>query len=332
VRIAAAVLFVVGSALLASCSDSPAPTSGVGAVRFSTIGLHTTTFVDESRPTAPHNNLPGLPNRTLATDVWYPAVASAPGAGEAIDCLGAARDGATGCSVEREAALDPSGAPYPLIVLSHGFGNGKEAVAFFAKPLAEHGYVVVAPTFPLSGEDTPGGPFAGDLVPQAGDVSFLIDVFLGEVPAQPAPFPGMIDATRLGTGGRSLGGSTTLVVADNVKYVDTRLRAAAAISPSLQVDVGILGADGFFAGPEPPLLIVGGSEDTLAPFEPNQQASYDLAPPPKILVELIGEGHVPEVEATNRALVAFFDAYLRGRTSALSEFDELPGARVERDL
>lgn len=89
---------------------------------------------------------------------------------------------------------------------------------------------------------------------------------------------------------------------------------------------------GFFTGITTPLLIVGGSEDTLAPFTANQQVPYDLANSPKLLVELIGEGHVPEVEATNRALVAFFDAYLLGRESELAEFDRLPGAHVERAL
>ena len=52
---------------------------------------------------------------------------------------------------------------------------------------------------------------------------------------------------------------------------------------------------------EIPLLIVGGSEDRTAPFPDNDQPPYDLANPPKFLVELIGEGHTPETEGTNTA-------------------------------
>lgn len=329
------LLFTVFSS---ACGDSPSsqPT-GIAAASYPTTGIRTLTLIDTSRPTAPNRGAPGLPSRTLPTDVYYPAIASPSparsGVFSPVDCLGGAPSGdPAGCSLTPDLPLDSSAAPYPLIVLSHGFGNGKEALRYFAIALAQHGYIVAAPTFPLSNENTPGGPVATDLVAQGGDVSFLFDVFLGEVPSMPSPFPGGIDASRLGTGGRSLGGSTTLVDAYHPTYRDPRIRAAAPISPSFDVAKAVVGANGFFSGINTPLLIVGGSEDDLAPFPANQQLPYDLANPPKILVEVLGAGHVPEVEATNRSLVAFFDAYLRGRTSELAELDHLEGVRVEHSL
>ena len=334
--IASAGLLLLFTVLSSSCgnSSSPEPT-GIGPATSPAIGFNTLTLVDTTRPTAPNRGAPGAPSRTLPTDIYYPTTTptvTIAGLASPVDCLGGPpSNGPSQCLLISSAPLDPSGAPYPLIVLSHGFGNGKEALRYFAIALAQHGYVVAAPTFPLSNENTPGGPVATDLVGQAGDVSFLFDVFLGEVPSVPSPFPGSIDGNRLGTGGRSLGGSTTFVDSFFPADLDPRIRAAAPISPSYDVAKAVVG-EGFFTGITTPILIVGGSEDDLAPFPANQQLPYDLANPPKILVEVLGEGHVPEVEQTNRSLVAFFDAYLRGRTSELAELDSLQGVRVEKSL
>jgi len=316
--------------LASACGDAHQSSAGIGRAAHRTIGLRTLQLVDATRTTRANGPFPGAPSRTLPTDVWYPATASGSAAeADAIDCQEERGIDPAGCALVRDAALDASGAPYPLVVLSHGFGNGKEALRYFAIALAEHGYVVAAPTFPLSNRDAPGGPIADDLVEQARDVSFVADVMLDHVAGAPSPFPGAIDRDRLGTGGRSLGGSTTLLVAFHPDFRDPRLRAAAPISPSYDVAKAVVRNDRFFDGIATPLLVVGGSDDDLAPFGPNQQLAYDRANPPKILVDLIGEGHVPEVEATNRALVAFFDVFLRGRTSELAVFDDLPGARVE---
>jgi len=330
----AAVLAAIG---LGCGSDSnDLPLGGLGGVRFTTVGQRSITFVDASRPTKANGSYPGAPTRTLPSLVWYPAEASAAGADvEDIPCLGGIATSHRGdpsrCTVEQDAAFDSSGAPYPLIVFSHGFGNGASATTYFSRAIASYGYIVVAPDFPLSSRNTPGGPTVADLPDQAGDVAFLASVFLGEVDGVDAPFPGAVDGARLGAAGRSLGGSTTLFVTHNAKYRDPRFRAAAAVSPGWDVQTAVYGHDGYFEGISTPLLIIGGSDDTTAPFPTNDQPPYDLANPPKFLVELFGEGHTPETEGSNTALVAFFEAFLRGRLDVLAALDGIPEARVEEE-
>ena len=323
-----ALLMTVG----VGCGDSRhgSTTTALGGTPFTTIGRSLATFVDTSRRTQANGSYPGAPTRTLPCIIWYPGQAQAGQASaETIPCLAGIaknhRGGSDGCTVVPDAALDSTGSPYPLIVFSHGFGNSAEATTSFSQALAQYGYVVVAPTFPLSQENAPGGSSVNDLPGQAGDVGFLIDVFLGEVAGIAAPFPGAIDAGRIGAAGRSLGGSTTLLATHNVKYLDPRIRASAPVSPGWEVQLALLGKDGYFTGITTPLLIIGGSADDTAPFVKNDQPPYDLANPPKILVDEIGEGHTPETEASNTALVAFFDAYLRGKTDELAIFDHLPG-------
>jgi len=332
----AAVLLAVA----AGCGDSAgSSSSALRGARFTTVGRMVATFVDPSRPTQANGSYPGAPTRTLPAIVWYPAIAGR--AGESRDaseipCLGgiaADHHGDTDrCVVRVDAAFDPIAAPYPLVVFSHGFGNGADATTSFAQVLAQYGYVVVAPDFPLSKRDAPGGSTVADLPAQVGDISFLIDVFLGNVADASAPFPGAIDPARIGAAGRSLGGSTTLMATHNVKYLEPRIRAAAAVSPGWVLQTAFYGNDGYFAGITTPLLIIGGSEDDTAPFIPNDQPPYDLANPPKILVELFGEGHTPETEGANTALVAFFEAYLSGRSAALGALDEITAARIEKQL
>jgi dienelactone hydrolase len=323
--------------LAAGCGDAGQATTGtLAGARFTTVGRLQTTFVDSSRPTPANGSYPGAPTRTLPSIVWYPGVATQGAGGDEIPCLaGIARDHRGGddrCVVRADAALDDSGAPYPLIVFSHGFGNGADATTSYAQALASYGYVVVAPDFPLSKRDAPGGSTVADLPGQVGDVSFLIDVFLGEVGDTGAPFPGQIDPQRIGAAGRSLGGSTTLLATHNVKYLDPRIRASAPVSPGWFLQISFYGSDGYFTGITTPLLIIGGSADTTAPFPTNDQPPYDLANPPKILVDLLGEGHTPETPGANAALIAFFDAYLSGHTAELGVIDALGGAVVQKQL
>src|SRR5262245_63994306 len=87
------------------------------------VGVRSLTLVDSTRPTPPHNGLPGLPSRTLPTQVWYPAA------------------GTAGAEPVPQAPLAPGG-PFPLVLNSHGFGEFNFGEAYFAIELARRGFVV----------------------------------------------------------------------------------------------------------------------------------------------------------------------------------------------
>ena len=135
----------------ASPSPSPSP-----------IGVTTRTYVDESRPTAANGDCPELPSRTLMTAVYYPAAGGPPGA------------------AQPDAAPASSGGPYPLIVFTHGFSATPDIYRELLQHWASAGYVVAAPTFPLSSGTSPCGAVAGDVSNQPKDMSFVITSVLDD--------------------------------------------------------------------------------------------------------------------------------------------------------
>ena len=126
--------------------------------------------VDENRSTAANNEYPGADQRVLDNLVWYPA--------------------------------DAQGAR-PLVIYSHGFMSNRSGGTYIAEALASHGYVVVAPNYPLTHGGAPGGPLVTDVVSQPGDISFLLDTLLAELGTTPIKVAG-IDEQRIGVAGLSL--------------------------------------------------------------------------------------------------------------------------------
>src|SRR5262249_56793088 len=96
---------------------------------------------------------PGAPERSLPTAVWYP---TAPDAGGP------------------DAALASEGRPFPLIVFGHALGSYDSQSTFLTTHLATHGYIVAAPTFPLSSLRAPGGATGADVPAPAGAASLLL--------------------------------------------------------------------------------------------------------------------------------------------------------------
>jgi predicted dienelactone hydrolase len=85
-------------------------------------------------------------DRPLTVEVWYPGKASdAPASGQYRTTI---RDSkiATVLSgkATREAAPDASGAPYPLVIISHGYPGNRFLLSHLGENLASKGYVVVS--------------------------------------------------------------------------------------------------------------------------------------------------------------------------------------------
>src|SRR5262245_47539317 len=172
------------------------------------VGVRSFTLVDSTRQTPPHNGLPGLPSRTLPTQVWYPAV------------------GAAGAEPVPDAPL-ASGSPFPLVINSHGFGDINFGESYLAIALARRGFVVASPTFPLTNTGTPGGPYLADAANQPADVRFVIDQVLALSDGD-GWLAGGIDRKRIGAQGLSLGGLTTLLVTYNPTLRDRRIQIGRA--------------------------------------------------------------------------------------------------------
>jgi predicted dienelactone hydrolase len=290
-RLIASVLVVVG--LLASCGDDdPGTPGGTQTPPELTsadvlkpgpygVGVTTMTLEDTSRPTMANGSFPGAPNRTLVTEIWYPAAA----AGDAT------------IAEQRDAPVDGRDAPYPLIIYSHGFMSDRRGGAYLARQLASLGYTVASPDYPLTFAGAPGGPNALDVAEQPGDVHFLIDRLLSLSAPGKSRFAGAIDAQRIGLTGLSLGGLTTFLATFHPTLRDPRIRAAAPIAgPACFL------THAFYGERAVPLLILHGDIDAIVPYRQNAVFAFQHANAPKRLVTIVGGSHTGFADGIEQVL------------------------------
>jgi predicted dienelactone hydrolase len=147
------------------------------------VGVQTMTFVDQNRK-----------GRELVTEVWYPAATPPEKQSASAEIATALRD----------APSERKGAPYPLILYSHGHGGSRTELIYFAYHLTSHGFVVAAMDHP---GDTIYPPF--DAVDRPLDILFVLDQFAKLTKGDLA---GIIDSEHSGVAGYSEGGLTTLEV------------------------------------------------------------------------------------------------------------------------
>jgi len=241
---------------------------------------------------------------------------------------------------------------FPLIVFNHGFLLRGDLYRSYGEQLASHGFVVALPTYPMS-------LFALDHAELAVDVERVIDHCLALDGDARNTLHGLVDESRVGAAGHSLGGKLALLEATN----DARVDAIATLDP---VDGGGPGTEDPVLSPsvapelmseiEVPLLFIGAELGSLVSFlvacapEPeNYRRFYAAANSPAIEITQLGVGHGqyvdPGAEAMMAAcapgtapsdwvrtssaayLTAFFLWQLRGEDSARSWLD----ARLAED-
>jgi predicted dienelactone hydrolase len=169
------------------------------------VGMTTRAFV----PAAPYD-WRGDPKHALVTTIWYPA---APGTQQKPTLLGPPGHPLfEGGEVAADAALAPSPARLPLIVLSHGTGGTAGNLAWLGTALASAGYVAAAVNHPgnnaIDGYTVPG--FAHWWL-RARDLSAVIDGMLAD-----PRFGPRIDPRHIGAAGFSLGGYTVIAIAGGI--------------------------------------------------------------------------------------------------------------------
>jgi dienelactone hydrolase len=309
----ATVVAIAGALVLSQVSGAQAPTQNPPAATPPAlsatnaghqhaapyaVGLRSYTFVDTSRATPPNGSFPGMPTRTLPTLLVYPAKG---------DPAGSAVENAP--PVER-------GKGFPLLVFSHGSGGSSMSrFVELTERLVREGFVVAAPTFPLSSADAPGGPTGVDNVNQPGDVSFVITQVLA-LARDDRTIGKTVDRHEIGAIGNSLGAVTTLGVATNSCCLDPRIDAA----------VSLWGAEfpfpngSFFSEPTPPLMLVHGTADERLPYG-GSVIAYEHAPSPKAFLTLEEAPHNPFFPPWHdpmiRSVIDFLDGFLDHDPQAL---------------
>jgi predicted dienelactone hydrolase len=273
-------LVVVSAAACSGASGSRAPTSTTVAKPAKLeklpvlhapyrVGSETLTLVDHSRSTPAHGDAPATPYRTLSTFALYPAV----GAPTADPISGAPPASA--------------GRPFSLIVFAHGLDSNGPIYAPLFEQWAAAGFVVVAPTFPLSNIAAPGGASTVDDIAQPGDLSFVLTQVLDLSRAKGNLLSGMIDPHRIAAVGHSLGAMTVLAWTEDTCCQDSRVDAA-VIFDGVEADFG---NGTFFGGHTVPILVLHGTADETIPYASGKKI-YEDAKPPKFFISLIGAPHV----------------------------------------
>ena len=136
----------------------------------------------------------------------------------------------------------PAKGTFPLIVYADGFRGGYESP--YLHYWAEAGYVVIAPSFPLTRHDAPGGPSFIDVANEPSDVSFVLDQ-MSNLPPEDADIQAIVNDNEIGIMGASLGAPVALDVGYDSVLRDPRVRAVAAMlgavrSSARRVSVGPL--------------------------------------------------------------------------------------------
>ncbi|KAA0233009.1 MAG: hypothetical protein JJLCMIEE_03116 [Acidimicrobiales bacterium] len=256
---------------VADAAPGTDPVTTLAAARPYGYEVLTETFVDTSRQTPAGASTPAAPERTLETRIYLP---------------------------------DATGS-LPLIVFAHGISGHPDKFTGLFATWAEAGYVVVAPVFPLTNDQTPGSALNfTDAANQPADMSFVLDEVLELSAAAEGPLAGKIDGGRLGAAGLSLGGLTTYTMALSECCRDDRAVAVeifAGTTPNMGEGEEFTAVEGV------PTLVFHGTGDPWIPYQTGGEA-FELLNPPAYLVTLEGAGHSEPFEDSESPFDDFVEA------------------------
>jgi len=206
----------------------------------------------------------------------------------------------------RNAAPDSEGAPYPLVVLSHGYPGSRLMMTYLAENLASKGYVVAAVGHTDSTFENVGA-FSSTLLNRPLDQLFVLDEMARRSGGE-GFLSGLVDAERTALVGYSMGGYGALNAAGagfseaavgapfvpngalSVRQAgnfetDPRIKAVVAFAPwggeAALAAIGVPGLSFWDAagleGLEVPTLFVVGDQDDVSGYEGGVKALFEGA-------------------------------------------------------
>ena len=190
-----------------------------------------------------------------------------------------------------------NGAPFPLVVFSHGYGVHPFYDLRDLVTLASHGYIVAC-VLHADGRFGPPTSYSPLVALRAETLRQVVMSLVTD-----REFAGVMDTGRIGLFGISLGGAATLTLLGENDHV----RAAFGESPALW-----LNSTNEINNVRQPYFGVVGCDDGL--LEVCRKVVPQLSGP-RYLVELPGQGHVPTEDTKEQVITTwmlhFFDAYLK---------------------
>ncbi|MBK7978315.1 MAG: alpha/beta hydrolase [Deltaproteobacteria bacterium] len=179
-------------------------------------------------------------------------------------------------------AADGNPAPWPAIVLLNGFFATAPMMSWYSEHLASHGYLVLGVTPPT--------PFIPDVTEWARGFAGGARLLLAESADPASPLAGLVDESRLGAIGLSMGGAGALEEGGTEPAL---FRAIVALAPGWSDLGAFLFAETLAAAGsiEAPTQIQRGSQDCLVPAD-GPLGYYDAVPAAKQYLEINGGNHI----------------------------------------
>lgn len=170
------------------------------------------------------------------------------------------------------AQIDTSNGPYPVIAFGHGFAMQNSNYISLFKHLASYGYIVIAPQFP-------------DVVhlQLAYDLLFCVNYIKNQNTNPASIFFRLVDVTKVGLSGHSMGGGASLLAAanDSTITVVAPLAAAETNPSAISVMNKIKSA----------VYLITAQNDGITPPQNHQIPMYNNALPIKGMPILKGANH-----------------------------------------
>jgi dienelactone hydrolase len=255
------------------------------------------------------------------------------------------------------AAPDPSAGPYPVVIFNHAFrppvisfGVDYRNYTFVAEWLAAFGYVVAC--VDMQANTDLFGTGQDNSRRDAEDTLAALDRLEAANTEPNHPLLGLLDVSRAGIAGHSRGGDAALMAGSSELVARgplARVRALVALGPPA-FDAQNSGSSlvfGPFAGL--PLLLVGGTRDTIAPPQ-DQRVIFTEAGSPSMSIVIEGGNHSQYKDGTTlilgdstatislaeqhavvrRYVTAWFGAHLKGQQSLFADY-VMRGRQVSTD-
>jgi len=164
------------------------------------------------------------------------------------------------------AAPDAGCAPWPIVVVCHGWGGPPEVYTWITGHLASHGYFVAnIDYYNFTSQEL-----------MLSDVTAAVDWVEEQQSDQDSPYSGLLDLRRMSVSGHSMGGGLALWLLES----DHRIKAACPMAPyDLLGELYTIAED-----IREPVLLIGGALDTVAPPDEMQWPVYEIVPAPKRVI------------------------------------------------
>ena len=185
--------------------------------------------------------------------------------------------------------------PYPTLLFGLGYSSTIDNYRLFAFTIASWGFVFAVVGSEIGAWDSP----------RVADLTDALNWLDGQNDNSSFKLSQMMDESKFGVLGHSLGGEAAIAVAIS----DSRLKTVIPIAPFIAPPMTIISPESA-ADVHIPILTLVGSADIISPPSTMTYPFYDKGSPPKFCITLMGVDHINIIFTCSKYVVSFLKFYL----------------------